>query len=1319
MEAIAKRPNPYVGPRAYQTGEALYGRDRDILRLYYLLLAERIVLFFSPSGAGKTSLIQAGLIPKLGEKFSFIPVVRVNLEPPEKATKIAGFNRYIFSVVSSMEELQPDEKRLSEDELAGISLTDYLTRQVEINQTEPEARKQFLEALIFDQFEEILTTAPNDYNGKDEFFKQVGEALKDGRRWALFSAREDYSAAFEPFTRSIPTRFSNRYRLDLLTVESAMEPIQKPANAAGVDFTEDAALRLVEDLSMVKVQRPDGTSVLETGRYVEPVQLQVVCYRLWNNLADNEPVIGEKQLITVGSVNDSLAAYYTAQIEEAEKRFGVAQRIIRDWINNELITSQGIRSQIILEPEKSGGLDNRVIQFLVAAHLLRAEKRAGSTWFELAHDRLIEPIRLDNARWLQANLVLFQQQANLWEKQDRPESLLLGGKELNQARIWAGDHKDELLSYEQDYLEACKEGEARTLRLKRRNQIISILGLVALVLAVVAFVAYKQADFQRAEAQRQERVAKAGQLAAQSHNTLEEFPQRSILLSLEALKITQNNNEPAQAAAEEALRTALDFPRGQPLGRQSKPVTKVVFSPVENPQTGGGWLASASEDGSIFLWDRHQGNKQAKPIQLSMGGNAVRMAAISPDERWLAAVGDNQIVWLWDLTNVATAPIQLAGHSANIKSLAFDPQSNWLATGGIDENILLWNLRQADPAKGWQKLSGHSGDISTLAFSPDGQWLASGSLDSTVRLWDMRSQEHSSQILKGHSRNVDALAFSPDGNWLASGSYDHTVILWNMNSENPAMRPLVLGEHEDIITALAFSPGGNWLATGSADHTARLWDLRSQNPGSNSVVLRGHADSINSLAFSPGGKWLATGSTDHAIRLWDMTTTDPAASPVVLRGHDDQVTSLAFSPDGLWLVSGGKDHSTRIWSLAEERPGDNPLILRGHTNSINVMGVSPDGHWLASGSEDKTVRVWDLKTSIPPTMETTLQNSTGAVSALIISPDSRWLASGGVGTDILIWDLNSVTSDEKPIVLSEHGKAISQLAFSPGLKLLASGDVSGKVELWESNSGSWQTKGKDLGTDTDHEVTALAFSPNGKWLAAASGFGIRLWNMEESGAGPLTLSGHENRVTSLAFSPDSQWLATGGMDNAIRLWDLSIPDPNPKPVVLTGQSDWVLTLAFSPKTTLDKGGRWLASGSKDKTAMLWDMTDLQKPPIALRGHDGEVTALAFSPQADWLATISNDRTARLWNLKSPDPGNNPVVLRGHEAELTGLAFLPEGNWLLTASNDKTLRLWQLDLNELKKMACELTGRNLSLTEWEQYLPGRAYDASCPQWPPGK
>ncbi|MGE5248614.1 MAG: hypothetical protein ACM3QS_00235, partial [Bacteroidota bacterium] len=511
MQTTTPRPNPFVGPRAFLPGEKLYGRDQDILNLYYLLLSERVVLLFSPSGAGKTSLIQAGLFPRLREKFAFIPMIRVNYEPPERLSNRRGFNRYVFSALLSLEEALPEEKRSPVEELAQMSLDDYLAQHFPSepgDQQQEEPTPTAFEALVFDQFEEILTTAPNDYEAKRVFFDQLGEALSDDRRWALFSVREDYAAAFEPYLRAIPTRLANRYRLDLLTESAAMEAIQKPSQAAGMPFTDAAARKLVDDLRRVQAQRPDGTMITELGPYVEPVQLQVVCHRVCDRLPPDVTECTEEHVASSGSVDESLSAYYADQVSASEERFQVSERLIREWFENKLITKQGIRSQVLLEPEHSSGLDNRVIHFMESAHLVRAEKRGGSTWFELSHDRLIQPIRADNEKWLQAHLSLLQRQAELWEQEDRPDRLLLAGKELAQARAWAAAHEGELLALELDFLAASNEHEDRALRLRRRNQIILALAIGAMALAVLALAAYRQADVQRQNAERQERVAR-------------------------------------------------------------------------------------------------------------------------------------------------------------------------------------------------------------------------------------------------------------------------------------------------------------------------------------------------------------------------------------------------------------------------------------------------------------------------------------------------------------------------------------------------------------------------------------------------------------------------------------------------------------------------------------------------------------------------------------------------------------------------------------------------------------------------------------------
>lgn len=217
--------NPYVGPRAFQDGEMLYGRDREVKKLLNLLIAERIVLLYSPSGAGKTSLVQAALIPELREEgFRVLPVIRVGLEPPPDLELPATTNRYILSTLLSLEEGLPPEQQTPLEDLAGMDLTTYLDRQLtEDNETDGDV-------LIFDQFEEILTVDPTDQKAKAEFFDQLGKALRPRDRWALFAMREEYPAGLDPYLRPLPTRLSTTFRLELLGTKAARQAMQEPAH---------------------------------------------------------------------------------------------------------------------------------------------------------------------------------------------------------------------------------------------------------------------------------------------------------------------------------------------------------------------------------------------------------------------------------------------------------------------------------------------------------------------------------------------------------------------------------------------------------------------------------------------------------------------------------------------------------------------------------------------------------------------------------------------------------------------------------------------------------------------------------------------------------------------------------------------------------------------------------------------------------------------------------------------------------------------------------------------------------------------------------
>ena len=409
-----------------------------------LFISERIVLLHSPSGAGKTSLIQAGLLPELKKnKFFVWPVLRVDLGIPQEWEAEPRVNRYVASIAQSIESCIEAEQANLVSQLASNSL------QKTFDTLRPDDDQQpVFEVLIFDQFEEIFTVDPTDRVAKQEFFRQVGKLLSNRNRWALFAIREEYIAALNPYQRTIPTRLNIQFRLELLDKNKALRAIQEPAKAQRVVFESAAATTLVDDLRQVQVQMPDGITQWRAGPYVEPVQLQVVCRRLWENRKESGR-ISDRDIGELEDVNAALAAYYAESVAEVAVKTGCNESKIRNWFESALITKEGVRSRILKGPRYSEGLDNSVIHELVNTHIIRVEESQYRTWFELSHDRLVEPIRVDNEDWRQTNLTRWQRQAALWSQQGQPDSLLLPAEQVNEAKKWAERHAGEISPVEE------------------------------------------------------------------------------------------------------------------------------------------------------------------------------------------------------------------------------------------------------------------------------------------------------------------------------------------------------------------------------------------------------------------------------------------------------------------------------------------------------------------------------------------------------------------------------------------------------------------------------------------------------------------------------------------------------------------------------------------------------------------------------------------------------------------------------------------------------------------------------------------------------
>jgi WD40 repeat protein len=1075
--------NPFVGPRAYDRHDRLYGRDGETEDLLDLLVAERVVLLHSPSGAGKTSLIQARLMPRLEEDgFRVHPIVRATHELPTGLPNGAPPpNRYVLSTLMSFEEVLSPELQRPVTELAGLTIAQYLAEAPRPKCAPANA------VLVFDQFEEVLTANQVDVDAKAEFFTQVGAALRGRELWALFAIREDFLAELDPYARLVPTRFTNRYRLDLLGTDAAFQAITLSARDSGVTFDPDAATKLVDDLCRIRVQH-FGEVVEQPGPYVEPVQLQVVCRQIWDRLEPGVRSIDLSAVEDVGDVNQALATYYADSIGTTAARTGTPERLLRDWIDRELITPQGFRAQTLYGPQNSQEADGAVLQALIDTHMLRAESRKGALWYELAHDRLVDPIRSDNASWRIGHLSELERRAGLWHDQGRPDDLLLAGAALADVEAALAEEGSELSGLEREFLEASRRAQQQAERISRarkRTRWLTIALVITLLAMTAVVTSYLSGEEARARAERVGMVGRATGVAQRA-------PDLGMALAVRAAELS-GPDIPEGAA--DLLQSLLDENRVvTPLRADGTAPHAVDFS------DDGQLMITGNADSMIRIWKR----AGELDTELKAGGEVLAVDfGSSPDGPPIAAGSTNGLtVWSSPVDDLPT----IVDSDTPINAVSLSPDAGSVVAGTGDGSIVVYDAASgAEQTRLRRPGIGATSDVADVGWLPDGKQVVAIDSEGHLTLWNLASGSLVRDI-RAHDRGA-ALEVATDGKTVVTGGTNDAAV-WDLASATAVRANPRTGLVKDVDLS---ADGTRLLVVGSG----ALFPFNARN-GAELFASPNYAPEPVAAELDPT-------DPDRAVVA---TSGNAAAVYDVSAGHPSVPTALDAAADGTVVTVAGDEGTVRLWSADGRAAG----TLAIDTPGIRDAALSADGRFIAVLDSFSRASVHPVRHEGP----VYIVPGTG-ITAIALSGDGRFVATADANNTVTV---NDTSGKVPPRVLTKHNEVVTGIDFGPSPDEVVSVSNDMTAVAWDGNQ---QVMNVQLGGSQpgDNPYT-VAWSPDGSVVATAGGSGKspRVWDVRSGNLRFELRNEHTLPVTDVAFTQNGHRLVTVGRDQEIAIWDV-------------------------------------------------------------------------------------------------------------------------------------------------------------------------------------